>query len=121
MPKLTIRLYTRRPKWLFFKTGGFAAEVSVRDGRLIVDSADMKLKTELEKQLEVVHRNGVLGIAARQSKGPTGRKIAHVIQPKQPDDPTFLAWIWENDFWSNRVVAGHEIVKGKSGIAINPS
>jgi len=111
-----IRLYTSARRWLIFSVEGFSADVWVEGGRLLVRSADARLKNCLEQQIHrLVISNSVEGVSMARTKVPGRRDtITHFVEPKKYSDPGFLGWLWQNPVWDRQQFAGHKVIKKRS-------
>jgi hypothetical protein len=118
MHTLRIKLVIGKRRWVFF-WNRFPVEISNDTGSLLVKSENAEFNLELKKQLEAFVEEGrVTGIVAQKTDYPTGKKIAHLIVTKGPEDPAFLAWLWESDFWDTVIIPDYKISKADSEIVM---
>jgi hypothetical protein len=118
-----IRLYTERTRWLVITTGSFAAEIYTRRGKVVVVSGDPQLKAGLDAEIGRFVANGEVKGMTVSKKKVAGRRdtVTHFIEPKNPNDPAFIACLWESSLLHRREIAGHAIVKERSQLLVEPT
>jgi hypothetical protein len=117
-----IRLYTEQTRWLVITTGSFAAEIHTQHGQVVVVSGDPTLKAGLDVEIGRLVATGEIEGMTVSKKKVAGRRdtVTHLIEPKNPSDPAFIACLWESSLLHRREIAGHTIVKERSQLIVEP-
>lgn len=110
-----LKLYGEKKTLGIVLRKGFIAEVYVKDGKVIIESKNKKIKEEIEKVINEVLSEKEDYFYYRTGDEYFNKKTGHwgyrtYMVPQKPTDPEFLEALKDSDwFWEDEKFGGYEI------------